>query len=66
MAGPIEQFEIKSLFPIAEVGGHQISFTNSAAYMVLTIAIASLFLILSTRRRGLVPNRAQSAAQVRK
>ena len=41
MAGPIEQFEIKSLFPIAEVGGHQISFTNSAAYMVLTIAIAS-------------------------
>ncbi|MGF6257876.1 F0F1 ATP synthase subunit A [Ensifer sp. LBL] len=64
MAGPIEQFEIKSLFPIAEVGGHQISFTNSAAYMVLTIAIASLFLILSTRRRGLVPNRAQSAAEI--
>ncbi|HEV7305301.1 F0F1 ATP synthase subunit A [Ensifer sp.] len=64
MAGPIEQFEIKTLLPIAEIGGHQISFTNSAAYMVLTVAIASLFLILSTGRRGLVPNRAQSAAEI--
>ena len=64
MAGPIEQFEIKSLLPIAEVGGHQISFTNSAAYMVLTVAIASLFLILSTRRHGLVPDRAQAAAEI--
>lgn len=34
MAGPIEQFEIKSLFHIAEVGGHDISFTNSAVFMV--------------------------------
>ncbi|MFU0505112.1 F0F1 ATP synthase subunit A [Pseudaminobacter sp. NGMCC 1.201702] len=63
MAGPIEQFEIKPLFHIAEIAGHQISFTNSSAYMVLTVAVAGLFLVLSTNRRALVPNRWQSASE---
>ena len=64
MAGPIEQFEIKQLFRIAEIAGYEIGFTNSAAYMVLTVAISSLFLLLSTKRRGLVPGRWQSVAEV--
>lgn len=64
MAGPIEQFEIKSLFRIAEIAGHEISFTNSAAYMVLAVAIPSLFFVLSTKRRGLVPGRWQSVTEV--
>lgn len=64
MAGPIEQFEIKSLFRIAEIAGYEISFTNSAAYMVLAVVIPSLFFVLSTKRRGLVPSRWQSVTEV--
>jgi F-type H+-transporting ATPase subunit a len=60
---PIHQFEIKRLIPI-EIGGIDFSFTNSALFMALTVAGASAFLILSTRGRGLVPTRWQSAAEV--
>jgi F-type H+-transporting ATPase subunit a len=60
---PIHQFEIKKIIPI-EVGGVDFSFTNSSLFMVLTVVGASAFLILSTRGRGLVPNRWQSAAEM--
>ena len=60
---PIHQFHIEKLIPI-QVGGVDFSFTNSALFMVLTVAGASAFLLLSTRGRGLVPSRAQSAAEV--
>ena len=60
---PIHQFTIEKLIPI-EVGGVDFSFTNSALFMVLTVAGASAFLMLSTRGRGLVPGRWQSAAEL--
>lgn len=64
MAGPIEQFEIKTLFDVAEFGAVNIDFTNSAAYMVLTAVAAGLFLMLTTSRRLLVPDRWQSASEL--
>ncbi len=60
---PIHQFHIEKLIPI-EIGGLDFSFTNSALFMALTVAGASAFLILSTRGRGLVPSRWQSAAEL--
>jgi F-type H+-transporting ATPase subunit a len=60
---PIHQFEIQRIIPI-EVGGVDLSFTNSSLFMVLTVVGASAFLILSTRGRGLVPGRWQSAAEM--
>jgi F-type H+-transporting ATPase subunit a len=60
---PIEQFRIENIVPI-RVGGIDFSFTNSALFMVLTIAGASAFLILSTARRRVVPGRWQSAAEL--
>jgi F-type H+-transporting ATPase subunit a len=60
---PIHQFQIQKLIPI-EIGGVDFSFTNSALFMALTVAGASVFLILSTRGRGLVPTRWQSAAEM--
>jgi F-type H+-transporting ATPase subunit a len=64
MAGPIEQFEIKTLLDLAEVGGQRIGFTNSAAFMLLTVATVFGFLMLSTRARALVPGRWQSVAEL--
>ncbi|WP_274627662.1 F0F1 ATP synthase subunit A [Arvimicrobium flavum] len=64
MAGPIEQFEIKPLLALAEIGGVELSFTNSSAYMVLTVVSAGMFLLFSTSGRALVPGRWQSSAEL--
>lgn len=63
MAGPIEQFEIKTLFSLGEVAGQEIAFTNSSAFMIAIVAVASSFLLLSTRSRALVPGRAQALSE---
>ncbi len=37
MAGPIEQFAIKPIVELGEIGGQPVAFTNSALFMVLTV-----------------------------
>ena len=59
MAGPMEQFAIKPIIPI-EVGGFDISFTNSSLLMLLAVVVSTLVLGLCLTRRTLVPNIAQS------
>src|SRR5271155_4625432 len=61
---PIEQFEIKSLLPIATLGGHEISFTNSALFMLITVAGVSLLMIGASASRAVVPGRLQSIAEM--
>ena len=63
MYDPIHQFTLEKLIPI-DIGGVDLSFTNSALFMTLTVAAASAFLLLSTRGRGVVPSRWQSAAEM--
>jgi F-type H+-transporting ATPase subunit a len=60
---PIHQFVINKIIPI-EVGGLDFSFTNSALFMVLTVAASSAFLTMATSGRGLVPGRMQSLAEM--
>ena len=60
---PISQFQISKLIPI-EIGGLDFSFTNSAAFMVATVAAAGAFLYLTTSSRGLVPGRLQSISEM--
>ena len=61
---PIHQFQINNLFPIARIGGVEIAFTNSAVFMLLSLAIILLFMLGGTSRRALVPGRLQSTAEV--
>ncbi len=60
---PIHQFQISKILPL-EVGGYDISFTNSALFMVATVGLASAFLILTTSGRGLIPTRLQSISEM--
>ncbi|MCB8838753.1 F0F1 ATP synthase subunit A [Aurantimonas sp. VKM B-3413] len=60
---PIHQFQISRIVPI-NIGGLDFSFTNSALFMVLTVAITTAFLYYSTRGRGLVPTRVQSMSEL--
>jgi len=60
---PIHQFEIQKIIPI-EIGGVDLSFTNSSLFMALTVAGAAAFLLLPTRSRAVVPGRWQSATEM--
>lgn len=60
---PIHQFHIEKLVPI-QIGGLDLSFTNAALFMVLTVLAAGGFLLLSTSARRVVPGRWQSAAEM--
>lgn len=59
MANPMEQFVVKPIIPL-KVGGVDISFTNSALFMVLAVAVSTLLFAWCLRKRTLVPSVAQS------
>lgn len=63
MAGPIEQFEIKKIVEV-NIGGLDLSFTNASAHAVLTVAIATSFLLLATSKRLVIPGRWQSSVEL--
>ena len=60
---PLEQFTIHRIVPL-HIGGVDVSITNSTVFMVLAIALITLFLTLSMRRGALVPSRWQSMAEL--
>ena len=62
-ADPLEQFEITPIIPI-QIGGLDISFTNSALWMTITVVLSTGFLTWAMRRRALVPNGWQLVAEV--
>src|SRR3954467_6852653 len=63
-ADPIHQFQITKLFTIGHIGGQEIAFTNSSAYMFLAVAAISLLMIGGSAGRQLVPGRIQSIAEL--
>ena len=62
MMDPIHQFNIDKIFTIGHIGGQEIAFTNSSAYMLVTVVLTAL-LMLATGRQ-LVPGRMQSIAEI--
>ena len=52
---PIHQFQIVNLFPVVKIGNTEITFTNSAAFMMLAVIGLTAFLVGATTKRGLVP-----------
>ena len=60
---PLEQFEIKELIPI-EIGGNDISFTNSALMMVIAVALIVLLMVVGTRKQAMIPGRWQAIAEM--
>jgi F-type H+-transporting ATPase subunit a len=58
VADPIHQFIIKPLIPF-EIGGFDLSFTNSALWMVIGAVVSVLFLTLASKKQAMVPGRLQ-------
>ncbi|HKW52309.1 MAG TPA: F0F1 ATP synthase subunit A [Stellaceae bacterium] len=62
-SNPLHQFTIERLVPL-HLGSLDLSFTNSAAYMVAAVIIVTLFIVLTTRGARLVPGRWQSVTEI--
>jgi F-type H+-transporting ATPase subunit a len=63
LANPVEQFKIEPLIPL-EIGGVDVSFTNSSLWMVVAVILSTGFLTLSVSGRALIPGRWQSMAEL--
>jgi len=62
---PMQQFEIHALPGLDfQIGGLNVSFTQSALMMVIAVVLITALLTLSVRSRALVPGRWQSLAEV--
>jgi len=62
-ADPLHQFRINTIAEI-NVGGVDISFTNSSLWMVIAVVAATLFLTITMRARGTIPTRGQMMAEM--
>ena len=60
---PISQFKLTEILSL-QIAGVNLSFTQSAFFMVVTVAASCGFLMLATNGRGLIPSRAQSLAEI--
>ncbi len=63
MSNPMEQFEIKPLIPL-NLGGADVSFTNSSLFMVLAVVLAVSLMGLCLRKRTIIPSISQSIPEV--
>jgi F-type H+-transporting ATPase subunit a len=59
---PLSQFEVKKIFDL-QIGSFDISFTNSALYMVIATFLAALFLHIATKKKQVVPSKLQVVAE---
>ena len=60
---PMHQFRVETIFPF-HIGGYDVSFTNSSAWMVGVAVAISLLTIMGMGRGSLVPGRWQSVAEL--
>jgi len=59
---PMHQFTVERIGPKLEIAGYDVSFTNSALWMLLALLVIGLFMYGGTRRQ-LVPGRWQLAVE---
>lgn len=62
-AGPMEQFEVHAIVPL-EIGGIDISFTNSSLWMCIVVVAISLFFTIAASSRSIVPSHMRSLAEI--
>jgi F-type H+-transporting ATPase subunit a len=61
---PIHQFEISKIGPSINLFGQDVSLTNSALFMLISLGIIYFLMVYGTRMKSLVPGRLQSAAEM--
>jgi F-type H+-transporting ATPase subunit a len=63
VADPIHQFVIQPLIPF-QISGIDLSFTNSALWMLIGAAVSSITLMVAIKKQALVPSRLQAFSEI--
>lgn len=63
MDSPLQQFTVKTLVPI-EINGYDISFTNSALFMLLSVGTIFLLFYIGLHRQRIIPRNWQALAEM--
>jgi len=63
VANPIHQFVIKDKVELS-LFGVDVSYTNSAMWMTIALAVSVVFFVMATRKRSMVPNRMQTVLEM--
>lgn len=63
MESPLHQFEVKELIPLT-LGGHNISYTNSALFMSLAVLSIGVLFLWGMHKKSIVPSRFQSIVEL--
>lgn len=64
VSSPIEQFKVKTIGQEIILGNVNISFSNSALFMVLTSLVIFLFFYLGLKRSSIIPSKLQMASEI--
>lgn len=66
MADPLHQFEIVPVkfLPPLEIAGYDISFTNSALWMLIATVLSVSILTIGMRKKSMVPTRMQALSEM--
>ncbi|MFP3035895.1 MAG: F0F1 ATP synthase subunit A [Wolbachia sp.] len=60
---PLEQFKIHTIVELPKLFGHDINFTNSSLFMMISVISAIFFLLLGVRKRSVIPGYLQAAVE---
>jgi F-type H+-transporting ATPase subunit a len=61
---PIHQFQIHDIAGPVTIGGVDFSFTNSALFMGIAVAVITSILLFASRKGAMVPDRVQSVGEL--
>lgn len=59
----MEQFAVKPIVPM-HIGHYDVSFTNQSLWMCIVVGCITLFMMMATSKRSVVPSRMQSMAEL--
>lgn len=62
--GPLDQFAVSPIVELPRLFGIDTSITNSALFMLISVAVAIVIFALALRKRTTIPGRAQSMAEI--
>ena len=61
---PMHQFNVYKIGPEIKISGLDISFTNASLFMLISAIFISLFLLLGTKDRKIVPGKFQIISEM--
>ena len=56
---PMHQFEVYKMGPEINIGGVNLSFTNSSFFMTISAILILMLLFLGTKKKSLIPSKIQ-------